>query len=61
MTSKIKLFADGTKVYRVLKDTGSNDLQLDLDKMSNWTNIWQLRLYRDKCEVMRIIEEICRL
>ena len=55
MTSKIKLFADDTKVYRVPKDTGSNDLQLDLDKMSNWTNIWQLRLYRDKCEVMRIM------
>ena len=54
ITSKIKLFADDTKVYRVLKDTGSNELQLDLDKMSNWTNTWQLRFNPDKCEVMKI-------
>lgn len=56
ITSKIKLFADDTKVYRVLKDkdTNSNELQLDLDKMSNWTNTWQLCFNPDKCEVMRI-------
>ena len=39
ITSKIKLFADDTNVYRVLKDIGSNDLQLDLDKISNWTTL----------------------
>ena len=54
ITNKIKLFADDTKVYRVLKDTDSNELQLDLDKMSNWTNTLQLRFNPDKCEVMRI-------
>ena len=54
ITSVIRLFADDTKVYRVLKDTDGDELQLDLDKMSNWANTWQLRFNSDKCEVMRI-------
>ena len=31
-----------------------DELQLDLDRMSNWTNTWQLFFNPDKCEVMRI-------
>jgi hypothetical protein len=54
ITSVIRLFADDTEVYRVLKDTDGNELQMDLDKMSNWANTWQLRFNSAKCEVMRI-------
>ena len=52
----IKLFADDTKLYTVLRDDSvfSVDLQYSLDAILEWANIWQLKLAPAKCSVMRI-------
>ena len=31
-----------------------DDLQADLDRLYNWTQLWQLNLNQSKCKVMRI-------
>jgi ribonuclease P/MRP protein subunit RPP40 len=52
----IKLFADDTKLYTVLHDDSafSSDLQLFLDAILEWSEMWQLKLVATKCTVMRI-------
>ena len=56
IVSHVKLFADDTKVYRKLSDPENDGeiLQSDLNRMSEWTNLWQLSFNLDKCVVMRI-------
>ena len=56
VSSSAKLFADDTKVYRELTvlESDMQTLQSDLDRMTQWTNSWQLNFNPDKCEVMRI-------
>jgi hypothetical protein len=51
-----KLFADDTKVYHELTvlESDMQTLQSDLDRITQWTNSWQLNFKPDKCEVMRI-------
>ena len=59
ISSPTKLFADDTKVYRGLIDLEKDKqiLQSDLDRMTEWTNTWQLHFNSDKCEVMRITHQ----
>ena len=59
ISSPTKLFADDTKVYRGLIDLEKDKqiLQSDLDRMTKWTNTWQLNFNSDKCEVMRITHQ----
>ena len=54
--SKIKLFADDTKIYREIKDPTIDTviLQSDLDSVSEWANKWKMHFNVSKCEVMRI-------
>ena len=55
VTSIIKLFADDTKIYReIIHPNDTIVLQLDLDFLENWTEIWQVKFNCQKCEVMRI-------
>ena len=56
ISSKVKLFADDTKVYRVLNDITNNEstLQSDLNSLSTWATKWQLTFNPEKCEIMRI-------
>ena len=60
MESRVPLNADDTKVYRGLIDL-EKDKQIlhesDLDRMTEWTNTWQLNFNSDKCEVMRITHQ----
>ena len=50
--NNIRLFADDTKIWCIIKD--KEDQQADLDEMMNWSNKWMLRFNPDKCTVMHI-------
>lgn len=56
ITSKVKLYADDTKIYRQLIDPvlDTQALQHDLDHLREWASTWQLRFNNEKCESMRI-------
>ena len=51
----MRLFADESKVYRVIDDENDEkQRQSDLDTLQKWSENWQLRFHRDKCEVLRV-------
>ena len=54
--SKIKIFADDTKIYREIKDpiTDTAALQSDLHSLRGWAATWQMTFNGDKCEATRI-------
>lgn len=53
--SDIYLFADDTKIFNNIKSrTDSETLQADLDKMSQWSDIWLLKFHPEKCKHMNI-------
>ena len=54
--SKIKIFADDTKIYREIKipETDSQALQKSLHSLCNWAQKWQLSFNADESETMRI-------
>lgn len=55
ITSSINMFADDTKLWAVIKKKeDAEELQLDLDRIMEWTNKWLLKLNPDKCKVMHI-------
>ena len=56
ITSKVKIYADDTKIYRVITDPTADipALQSDLNNLTHWANTWQLRFNTDKCEGMRV-------
>ena len=53
MDSPLHLFADDCLLYRVINSVeDSNRLQGDLDRLSEWANIWQLKFNVSKCTVI---------
>ena len=56
VSSKIKLFADDTKIYRELRNPSLDEqyLQTDFNNLGKWAKKWQLRFNEEKCEAMRI-------
>jgi len=53
--NEIRMFADDTKLWcRINTEEDSAALQEDLDKLSSWSNIWQLKFNAEKCKVMHI-------
>lgn len=56
IASTVKIYADDTKIYRKIMEPDKDipALQLDLNKLSDWANKWQLRFNPEKCEVMRV-------
>ena len=50
---EIRMFADDTKVWHMMR-TSSDAItpQEDLDSLSMWSSIWQLKFNADKCKVM---------
>ena len=55
LSSSVRLFADDCAICRVINNKKDcDDLQADLDRLYNWTQLWQLNLNQFKCKVMRI-------
>ena len=51
----IKLFADDTKIYSVMDNPRSPEsIQQDINKMVNWSEIWQLQFNVEKCKVLQL-------
>ena len=53
ITSTVEIYADDTKIYRTINEPDKDipALQLDLNRLSDWANKWQLRFNPKKCEV----------
>ena len=55
MTSRIKLYADDSKILAVVKnDEDAAALQADIDRLTDWSDTWLLRLNIEKCKVMHV-------
>ena len=53
--STVSKFADDTKLYNdVSTPMGILQIQHDIDKLSNWSESWQMEFNMDKCSVMHI-------
>ena len=53
--SKVKIFADDTKVYNSINKTDDVDcLQNSIDEMFMWTQKWLLKFNKDKCKVIHL-------
>ena len=52
------MFADDTKIIRPIRpsnaDQDKNQLQKDIDEVTNWCNEWHMHLNIAKCKIMRI-------
>ena len=54
VSSQLKFFADDCLLYHVIKtEQDSILLQKDLDALSQWAIVWQMRFNLSKCTVMR--------
>jgi hypothetical protein len=56
LDSTIRLFADDTIAYLVIKSNSDAviTLQRDLDKLAQWEQIWKMAFHPDKCNVLTI-------
>ena len=55
VVSKVKNFADDTKIYRTIKEESDHiSLQQDLLKLQDWAKTWQMKFHPDKCKLMTI-------
>ena len=53
--STIRLFADDTIAYLVIKsNSDALTLQRDLDKLAQWEQLWKMAFHPDKCNVLTI-------
>ena len=51
----MKLFADDTKIYRVISNTHDiENLQKDMDSLEKWSDKWMLRFNAGKCKCMHL-------
>jgi len=55
----ILMFADDTKIWAKIKDTGDSDLlQHDLNMLMEWSKQWLLAFNTEKCKVIHIGHEL---
>ena len=55
VNSPVLVYADDTKVFRPIRDSGDKDLlQFDLDTLAVWSEKWQLPFNCTKCKVMHL-------
>ena len=53
--NSLQMFADDTKIWTKIKDTGDSELlQQDLDMLMEWSKKWLVAFNADKCKVMHI-------
>ena len=52
ISSDINKFTDDTKIGRIIRlDSDATVLQVDMDKMNEWTDRWQMQFNINKCKV----------
>ena len=55
MKCTVKLFADDTILYSILKNNEeASNLQDDVFRASEWANLWNLEFNAKKCKTMHI-------
>ena len=55
ISSSIRLFADDCIVYRSISSNDNTTLlQKDLDEISNWAHVWQMKCNVNKCVLLRV-------
>ena len=55
VTSRVYMFADDTKLFKIVKENEDREiLQRDLEKLTEWTNTWLLKLHPEKCKYMQL-------
>ena len=53
--SSIKMFADDAKIFRGVNDTtDAQELQEDLNALSNWSKKWLLQFNLSKCKMIHV-------
>ncbi len=53
--STLLMFADDAKVFRRANELSDREeLQNDLDKLSNWAEAWQMKFNAGKCKIMHL-------
>ena len=53
--NSMRMFADDTKIWAEIRTAeDSVSLQIGLDKLVEWSNLWLLRFNPSKCKVMHI-------
>lgn len=51
----LKIFADDTKAYLPITSiTDGHKLQESIDKLVDWTEVWQLKFNSDKCKILHL-------
>ena len=54
ISSQLRLFAEDCLLYRTIKsEQNSILLQRDLDTLSLWAKVWQMRFNLNKCTIIR--------
>ena len=49
------MFADNTNIFRhITSYEDAMELQLDISKLENWSNTWQLHFNHEKCHVLTL-------
>ena len=55
ISSKIRLFADDTILYRTINSTADTaSLQADIEQLQRWCEEWQMAFHPSKCSVLRV-------
>ena len=51
----VKLYADDTKVFAVVNhESESKAFQEQIDALSRWSEMWQLKFHPDKCHILKL-------
>lgn len=55
VSNVVKIFADDTKLYGpVTEQKDRQQIQQDIDRLSDWSDTWQLKFNTSKCSVMHL-------
>ena len=55
LMSEVLKFADDTKIFRRVDSEENREmLQRDLDRLVQWSEVWQMKFNVDKCKVMHL-------
>ena len=53
--SGVKMYADDTKIFQLVNnEEQAKKLQEEIDKLYNWSQVWQLLFHPDKCHILHL-------